>query len=54
MILQEIQDWALCNVYSACFIIIYFAGNFPEGVVAGMFDFTFENDKIAFIKADLI
>jgi hypothetical protein len=54
MILQEIQDWALCNVYSACFIVIYFAGNFPEGVIGGMFDFTFENDKIAFIKADLI
>lgn len=33
---------------------VEFTGNFPEGVIGGMFDFTFENDKIAFIKADLI
>lgn len=33
---------------------VEFTGNFPEGVIGGMFDVTFENDKIAFIKADLI
>jgi ketosteroid isomerase-like protein len=33
---------------------VEFTGDFPEGVVGGKFDFTFENDKIAFVKADLI
>lgn len=33
---------------------VEFTGNFPEGVIGGMFDFTFENNKISFIKADLI
>lgn len=50
MILQEIQDWALCNACSACFMVIYFAGNFSKSFIGGMFDFTFEDDKIAFIS----
>lgn len=32
---------------------VEFTGNFPEGVIGGIFDFTFEKDKIAFIQADL-
>lgn len=33
---------------------VEFTGEFPEGKIGGTFDFTFENEKIAFVKADLI
>jgi len=32
---------------------VQFTGDFPEGKIGGTFDFTFENGKIAFLKADL-
>lgn len=33
---------------------VEFSGEFPEGKIGGMFDFTFKNGKIAKAKADLI
>jgi len=33
---------------------VAFNGNFPEGEINGKFDFTFKDEKIAFVKADLI
>jgi hypothetical protein len=33
---------------------VKFTGDFPEGVIGGTFDITFKQDKISFIKADLI
>jgi ketosteroid isomerase-like protein len=33
---------------------VEFTGEFPEGKIGGTFDFTFQNEKIATIKADLI
>ncbi|WP_394803669.1 nuclear transport factor 2 family protein [Niabella hibiscisoli] len=36
------------------FAEVAFTGDFPEGRLNGSFDFTFEDDKIVYIKADLI
>lgn len=33
---------------------VEFTGDFPEGRIGGYFDFTFKEDKIAFVKSDLI
>jgi len=33
---------------------VEFTGEFPEGKIGGMFDFTFKNNKIATVEADLI
>jgi ketosteroid isomerase-like protein len=33
---------------------VHFTGDFPGGKIGGTFDITFEEDKIAFIKADLL
>lgn len=33
---------------------VVFTGEFPEGKIGGTFDFTFNNGKIFFVKADLI
>jgi len=33
---------------------VEFTGEFPEGKVRGIFDFTFESGKISFLSADLI
>lgn len=33
---------------------VEFTGEFPEGKIGGIFDFTFQNQKIATVKADLI
>ncbi len=33
---------------------VEFTGEFPEGKIGGTFDFTFKNNKIAFVKADLL
>lgn len=33
---------------------VHFTGDFPGGEVGGTFDITFQDEKIAFIKADLI
>jgi len=35
-------------------IEVEFTGEFPEGKIGGMFDFTFEDGKIAKAKADLM
>ncbi|WP_264565526.1 nuclear transport factor 2 family protein [Flavobacterium sp. N3904] len=32
---------------------VEFTGDFPEGKIGGVFDFTFKNQKIANVKADL-
>ena len=33
---------------------VLFTGDFAEGTIRGAFEFKFDNDKIAFVKADLI
>ncbi|GEM_PF-302260 len=33
---------------------VLFTGDFPEGTIRGAFEFKFDNDKIALVKADLI
>ncbi|GGH61267.1 hypothetical protein HNQ91_001029 [Filimonas zeae] len=33
---------------------VAFTGTFPEGNIRGIFDFTFRDGKIAFVKADLL
>jgi ketosteroid isomerase-like protein len=33
---------------------VEFTGEFPEGKIGGMFDFTFKNGKVAAITADLM
>jgi ketosteroid isomerase-like protein len=33
---------------------VKFTGDFPEGQIGGTFDFTFKNEKIETVKADLI
>jgi ketosteroid isomerase-like protein len=33
---------------------VEFTGEFPEGKIGGIFDFTFKNQKIATVEADLI
>ena len=33
---------------------VIFTGDFPEGKIGGTFDFSFQNGKIAFAKANLI
>ncbi|MDP9955237.1 ketosteroid isomerase-like protein [Epilithonimonas hungarica] len=39
---------------NSAFLEVEFTGDFPEGKIGGSFDFTFKNDKIGFVKADLI
>ncbi|MPT31773.1 MAG: nuclear transport factor 2 family protein [Chryseobacterium sp.] len=39
---------------NSAFLEVEFAGDFPEGKIGGSFGFTFKNDKIEFVKADLI
>lgn len=36
------------------YLEVLFTGDFPEGKIGGTFELRFENDKIAFVKADLI
>ena len=36
------------------YLEVQFTGDFPEGKIGGSFDFTFKNEKIAAVKADLI
>jgi len=33
---------------------VEFTGDFSEGTIGGIFDFTFKGDKITFIKAELL
>ncbi|RYJ42398.1 hypothetical protein NU09_2184 [Flavobacterium beibuense] len=33
---------------------VEFTGDFPERVIRGSFDLLFKNNKIAYVKADLI
>lgn len=39
---------------NSAYLEVEFTGNFPEGKIGGRFDFIFKNDKIEFVKADLI
>lgn len=39
---------------NTAYIEVVFTGEFPEGKIKGSFDFTFEEEKIKMIKADLI
>ena len=39
---------------NSAYLEVEFTGDFPEGKISGSFDFTFKNDKIEFVKADLI
>lgn len=35
-------------------VAVKFTGDFPEGNIGGIFDLTFKEDKIIFVKADLL
>jgi ketosteroid isomerase-like protein len=37
----------------AC-LAVNFTGDFPEGEIGGTFDITFKNNRISYLKADLI
>ncbi|MPS74483.1 MAG: nuclear transport factor 2 family protein [Chryseobacterium sp.] len=39
---------------NSAYLEVEFTGDFPEGKIGGSFDFIFKNDKIEFVKADLI
>ena len=39
---------------NSAYLEVEFTGDFPEGKIGGSFDFTFKNNKIDFVKADLI
>jgi len=39
---------------NSAYLEVEFTGEFPEGKIGGSFEFTFKNDKIEFVKADLI
>ncbi|SDG39931.1 nuclear transport factor 2 family protein [Epilithonimonas hungarica] len=39
---------------NSAFLEVEFTGDFPEGKIGGSFNFIFKNDKIEFLKADLI
>lgn len=36
------------------YLKVKFTGDFPEGTIGGTFEFTFNNGKISYLKADLI
>lgn len=36
------------------YLEVEFTGDFPEGKIGGSFDFIFKNEKISFVKANLI
>ncbi|MBF4515827.1 nuclear transport factor 2 family protein [Flavobacterium sp. ANB] len=36
------------------YLEVKFTGNFPEGEIGGTFEITFKNNKISYLKADLI
>lgn len=39
---------------NSAYLEVEFTGDFPEGKIGGSFDFIFKDDKIEFVKADLI
>jgi ketosteroid isomerase-like protein len=39
---------------NTAYLEVEFAGDFPEGKIGGTFEFTFKNEKIIHLKADLI
>lgn len=39
---------------NSAYLEVEFTGEFPEGKIGGSFEFTFKNDKIECVKADLI
>ncbi|UQB69085.1 nuclear transport factor 2 family protein [Epilithonimonas zeae] len=39
---------------NSAYLEVEFTGDFPEGKIGGTFDFIFKDDKIEFLKADLI
>lgn len=39
---------------NTAYVEVEFTGDFPEGKIGGSFDFTFKNEKITHVKADLI
>jgi len=51
--LTELVSLDLINNNQAL-IEVKFSGNFSEGKIGGLFDITFKEGKIAFVKADLI
>lgn len=40
--------------YNTAHLEVEFTGEFPEGKIGGMFDFTFKNGKVAAVRADLM
>ena len=49
----ELVELIIQDEYHA-YLEVQFTGNFPEGKIGGTFVFTFKNEKIEHIKADLI
>ena len=39
---------------NTAYLEVEFTGDFPEGKIGGSFEFIFKNNKIEFVKADLI
>jgi len=46
-------ELTIINDHSA-HLEVEFTGTFPQGVIGGTFNFTFKDDKISFVKAELI
>lgn len=44
----------LSNVGNRAQLEVHFTGDFPGGEIGGTFDITFQDGKIAFLKADLL
>lgn len=49
----EIVKMEILDEYQV-YLEVNFTGNFPEGNIGGIFNFTFKNGKISNLKADLI
>jgi len=51
---MELVALTISDDGTAAHLKVTFRGDFPEGIIGGIFDFQFREEKIAFIKADLL
>jgi ketosteroid isomerase-like protein len=49
----EIVEFDILDEYQV-YLEVKFTGDFPEGEIGGTFEITFKNNKISYLKADLI
>lgn len=49
----EIVSFDISNQHQV-YLEVKFTGNFPEGEIGGTFEITIKNNKISYLKADLI